>query len=271
MTVKLVCFGDSFADGKNDDTWISRLAIQNNWDRECFGLGGTGPIYAIEKFFEYVQSGQDFDIAIFCWSEPSRLHHPKVRDLNTHTSQYIPKNKTKDEIAVYEASGQYLKHFYRRDIGQLQLSGVLRWFDNYLKENFSDKLFFHFQCFNSSLKWMPGDEENFSPKDVKNWFLLHLFESGITAYPPLLYLSINDLNFVEFGDEYDTGRHGHLGAEQHILLAKLLSDYITDISRNPNWKTITISDNAGKIQHLYESFSGTWIPDLETFYQIQKK
>jgi hypothetical protein len=272
MTKKLVCFGDSFADGKNEGTWISQLAIQNNWNRESFGLGGSGPIYAIEKFFEYIQSGQDFDIAIFCWSEPSRLYNTKVRDVNSYTSQYIPKNKTKDEIAVYKASAQYLQYFYRSDIGQLQLSGVLRWFDSYLKENFSDKLFFHFQCFNASLKWMPGDKENFSPKDIENWFLLHLFESGVTAYPPLLYLSINDPDFVEFGDEYDRHRHGHLAKDQHIALSKLLTHYITDVSRSPNCKTVLISDHVKRIKHLYESFPGEWHPYFDpVFNEMQKK
>jgi len=77
-------------------------------------------------------------------------------------------------------------------------------------------------------------------------------------------------NFVAFGDEYDKQRNGHLGAQQHILLAKLLSDYVNDISRNPNWKTIIISDT-GEIQHLYNSFPGKWIPDLNAAKMKKKQ
>jgi hypothetical protein len=67
----LLVLGDSYAaqfDWYSPTHWIAQFADSADLEIVALGLGGSGPEYAIQQFFKYVNEGGKFDIMVTCWS-----------------------------------------------------------------------------------------------------------------------------------------------------------------------------------------------------------
>lgn len=213
----LLVLGDSYAaqfDWYSPTHWIAQFADSADLEIVALGLGGSGSEYAIEQFFKYVNAGGKFDMMLTCWSEASRLYHPEVPVINTtiiNSGKAFRKSTTYTLVEkVRHAAKEYYSHFYREDLANIHLTGLLQWFDEYLVSNYPNKLYWHFYCF-------PGLYNN-SYADLakkEDQYIGHVFKSGVTMYPTLSYFSFNDPNHIQLQDDL---RAGHLSTDQHTQI-----------------------------------------------------
>ena len=247
----LLVLGDSYAH-THKTTWIGQLADKFNLEVVMLAKDGAGPIYVVEQFFEYLNNGGKFDMMITCWSEASRIYHHKVPVINTtiiNDGRAFRKFTTYPLVEkVRHAAKEYYSHFYREDLSNIQLTGVLQWFDEYLADNFPDRLFWHFYCF-------PGlynnKYANLSSKEDQ--YIGHIFKSGTTMYPTLSYFSFNDPE-SSITLENDV-RSGHLSTSQrNQIFLKLQLLY----NKQQTSTVYLLDDKFDRVKLSKESFEGKW-------------
>lgn len=250
----LLVLGDSYSisdEWYSDTHWIAQFAESADLEIVALGLGGSGPEYAIQQFFKYVNNSGTFDMMITCWSEASRLYHTEIPAINTaiiNDGRAFRKGISYTLIErVRHAAKEYYAHFYRDDLANIHLTGLLQWFDEYLQEHFSNKMYWHFYCFPGLYRMTQAD---YSCKDDQ--YIGHIFKSGVTMYPTLSYFSFNDPAHIDLKD--DT-RHGHLSSHHHThIFLKLQTLY----NSQQTHEAYFLDDDFNQVKLSKDSFRGTF-------------
>lgn len=223
--MKVAVFGDSFvlfsgSEPLNGDHWLQRLERRQNCKLHIkYAQGGSGPLNAIANFYKFqnTQESKEYDTFIFAWSQPSRLFHKHVEDINFFSAQNPTARQHPNLNKVYESAYQYHNNFYIGQYEDMKLVGVLQWFDKVLRKDFSDKKIIHFHSFSAGVEFATGE-----PRLIENQYLYHRFASGITMYPSLMWFSENDPKF-NAKEQYKDQRNGHLSNPDHeIVYNKLI-------------------------------------------------
>ena len=220
--MKAAAFGDSFlVPGSQGHHWLEKLRDNQNWD--ILGMdqdgnmigrteGGSGPLSAISIFYNTIHELDDIDTLIFSWSQPSRLFHNKVRDINMYNALKDNSRGYPEHKKIYETALDYYSTFYLDTMEDLKLVGLLQWFDKVLCKDFSNKKILHFYSFGAGTHPHTGDNAQ-----LANQYLFHKFQSGVTMYPSLMYFSVNEPTFVAKKQHLDQ-RSGHLGESNHDMI-----------------------------------------------------
>lgn len=108
---KIAFFGDSFV-GSNDG-WISYLCQKDEYECVHIGKPGADPIFVIEEWDKFNNSGQTADICIYAHTCTTRLYYPDKSvpftqgNIEAMYYGYPPKHLPKSHPAVIAA-----KHYY---------------------------------------------------------------------------------------------------------------------------------------------------------------
>tara|TARA_B110000503_G_scaffold142967_1_gene241890 strand:- start:1568 stop:2362 length:795 start_codon:yes stop_codon:yes gene_type:complete len=191
--------------------WLHILEQKYDWNVTNLSMAGSGPYNALRAFMDY--DYEEFDLCIFAWSEPVRPFHYQVTDLNPHTAHSELYRQFADQNEVYDAAKGYYKHLYYRNLEMIKLMGTMKWFDEFIKEKYPNKLFWHLQCFGAD------KAEKVNQENLEEQRLYNIFEHGVTFYPSLFYFSVNDPEMRNINDLAKDSRHGHLSNQLHTFIA----------------------------------------------------
>ena len=165
---KLITFGDSFIAQRSlnstMETWIDYICKENNFEFDGYGVGGNGIWNTVLNFLEYEE---DFDVCIFAWSEPSRAYFP-LRTVSNISSDQNIKEDPRILYLISEVNEKYNKYYMDENLCMLKAITWLRWFDEFLKEYYSDKKFIHLYCFQQEFNLIKQSKfGNINLNDIK--------------------------------------------------------------------------------------------------------
>ena len=212
---KLVTFGDSFLaqrrsfEETESRSWIDYVCRENKFRLDGYGDGGTNPYNAILNFLDY---NKDFHTCFFSWSHIFRVNYNNRRLIDIANGYETAQEQI--DIPQQELSKLYYKYVFATDEFEwVKAQAMLEWFDRHLQENYKDKKFIHFYCF------------EINPKG----FYPHMFEHGINIKPCL-----NDFSNIGDKKEYKNNdpRLLHMIPKVHKLFAKQLNKVLKDKSLN---------------------------------------
>ena len=225
---KVAVFGDSFLSYSGPDPlkgehWLQRLEMRKNCTvYNKYSQGGSGPLNAIANFYKWQSNKESktYDLLIFAWSQPSRLFHKIVEDINFFSAQHEVARQKPEFKKVYESAHEYHSNFYIHQYEDMKLAGVLQWFDKVLCRDFSHKKIIHFHSFSAGVEFATGDTQL-----IQNHYLYHRFASGVTMYPSLMWFSENDPKY-NAKQQYRDQRNGHLSNPDHEIIYNKLIEAI---------------------------------------------
>lgn len=209
----VLILGDSFTDinywnGENEQHWINFLRLYYGWKIINLSKSGSGINRIVHELLNLTY---DFDLCIMAHSQPSRIYHPEIWDINVGTAVYhkeLRRSETANEN-VWDAALGYYTHFHHNIFTNIKGIGLHQWIDEYIRKKYPDKYFIHFNCFSM----LHSTEHNHKDKEVQR--IYHEFSHGITMYPPLMYLSAKDPKMPNPSTDY---RPGHLSFDGHLTV-----------------------------------------------------
>jgi len=219
--MNIVGFGDSFI-SKNHDLqgYLNRVGRHFKTDNvKWHGFPGT---CSWDAFFQFKDYPDPVDVAVFAWSEPSRLFHRVVRGICPGSaSQPIDKNDPNRE--VWEAANLYYKYIYDYQKIEYEAMAFYQWFDTW-STRFSNTKFIHMWSFakNKSEYNDPWRQYRESTQDLEYH---HTWKNGVEIRPALMYLSMKE-GWPKDNDLSKETRVNHLTATYHIMLATRIIEAI---------------------------------------------
>lgn len=228
--MKVLLLGDSFVytDPQNQVTkhWVNLLARWHGWQVDACGVPGSGPWTAIRTFMKQTEQ-KDYDLVIMAWSEPNRVYSLSGEYSNLE-SQIVD---------------SYQSNFVDDWVLHVQQTGLMNWFDQYIKQHHPDTQFWHFHCF--------PDNDYLQCKDGVDR-LYHIFDHGVTMYPSLMYYSINCEQFTNLEQGFlKDHRDGHLSDARHQLIFDRLNALI---SLNVTTGTYSLEPGLPSIQDTHNPY-----------------
>jgi hypothetical protein len=200
--MNIVGFGDSFILGITpattnhpDEPWYKAYQgmVGNHYKTvpEFRGFSGTGPWNMFFDFLNYPHKDK-IDVAIFAWSEISRIYHPLFKPINTHTAndkEKFEKLSEHEQLVVMSA-----KHFYENlwvvEKMNYEMKALMQMFDH-MSQEYKHIKFIHLPCFS-----LTEDHEwwgNVYPKqNASQLKYYHDFKYGMEIRPALMWMSMND-------------------------------------------------------------------------------
>ena len=116
-------FGDSFCDGREEESWCVLLADRLDALITHWGEPGRSIWSTIFKINNLIKKNVMPDISVICWTEPYRLYHPDlILSANTEPLEGV-------DPAIYQALEDYWKHLHNYDKDELAYEYAVRWFD----------------------------------------------------------------------------------------------------------------------------------------------
>jgi hypothetical protein len=170
---KILIIGDINCYSENKDTlpdWLLLLKDHYHWNEQNYTKTGVGSAYNIIKF---LQNSKDFDLCIFVWGDVSRmLFNENAPDINMSSIRNPEVRSTQDHNQIYDAASLYYKYLVSNPITNIEHLSLLKGFDTHIKQQFSDKLFWHFRLAEEH----ESDDSNYS---------FYKFSHGLTIHPTL--------------------------------------------------------------------------------------
>lgn len=154
--MKIGFFGDSFAAwyenkhsiSNNYTTYIKLLVEHLEADIIHLGKGGSSVwdlvLVQIPQLFEK----EIPDVCICAYSEPGRLFHREVRNLNFRSAE-------RENSNIHLAAREYYKHLHDQEKHDLEYISLLHYLDNKVFPAYKTK-FIHLSSFQSVYKWQTG-------------------------------------------------------------------------------------------------------------------
>lgn len=161
--------------------WISMLTHQLNTNIIDLTYPGAGTSYNIIKF---LKNKEDFDLCIFVWTDVyGTLYHDDVYDLNLNTARQPNLRKKDNHPSIYNAANLYYTNLISNPITYIEHICLLKGFDTHIKQQYSDKLFWHFYL-------------NTTSEISENELLFYNFTQGLTIYPTVDKINNMDSEYV---------------------------------------------------------------------------
>jgi len=135
--------GDSFCEYRNNTSWCTQLADQLNCDQIGEGKAGAAHEHAIQSF------NPQADITVFCWTEPTRVHHSE------YPLSFGSCSDLRNTHAVYEAGYQFYKWIHENQYFIDRQKRDFYWFENEVLSNYSG-LCIHLWSFRKTYQWKHG-------------------------------------------------------------------------------------------------------------------
>lgn len=209
----VLVLGDSFTDinhhnGEKEHHWLNFLRFYYGWNIINLSKSGSGINRVV---YELLNLTHDFDLCIMAYSQPMRLFHPEIWDINHGTTLHRKelRRSIHTDDHVWNAAAGYYTHFWDENLSNIKGIGLHQWIDQYIKEKYLDKFFIHFDCFS-----LQHSNENLL-ENIKLQRIYHKFSHGMTMYPSLMYLSATDVFKPDLSKDR---RPGHLGFREHLTV-----------------------------------------------------
>lgn len=145
---------------KSYSTYIKKLQTYYSAEIINLGIGGSSVWDVILQQFD---TNDVPDICIFCWTDPNRLYHKKIRNI---TLGSIENKKLKDltfsDLLHYKtiaAAKEYFKHIHDFEKTQIEYLAALQYFDINVLTNIKSKII-HLWSFESAYQWKNGSSIN---------------------------------------------------------------------------------------------------------------
>lgn len=139
-------FGDSYCAVNNDlscfapeyqniQTYISLLATKYNLEITNLGYPGSSVYDCLLLQFDPLRLSNTLpDVTVFVWTDPGRLFHRTIRDINFGTSQ-----QSKHLGSEWEAAYLYYKELHDFDLSKFQCQSVMYYYDHAILPEIVDK------------------------------------------------------------------------------------------------------------------------------------
>lgn len=218
--MKIGFFGDSFCAEEYSrsfqyTTYISMLKTHYNAEIVHLGQGGSSASDLILlQLKPFIDKNKVPDICIFCWTEPHRLFHRTVRNLN-YASANESSNEWVKNSKIWKAAQDYYEYLWDHEYTQLQYQALLEHTDNNILPILpkSTKLI-HMWSFGKMLE---------DPK-LNNNDYHYKWKHGVTVTPSLTAISLIDSNFEEFSN--NNGPNHFTTKDKNEKVFKLVCDAI---------------------------------------------
>lgn len=192
--MKIGFFGDSFCAAEHSwsfkyKTYISML--KKHYKAEIVHLGVSGSSISdliLLQLTPFITRKKVPDVCIFCWTEPHRLFHRDVRNIN-----YSSSRENIDKSTIWKAAKDYYEHLWDGECTKLQYQALLEYTDNKILPTLpkSTKII-HLWSFGKILEDSNLNNNNFH----------HHWKHGMTITPSLAAISLIDSNLEEFFNNY---------------------------------------------------------------------
>jgi hypothetical protein len=186
--MKIGFFGDSFCACNTKMFWRGETYIkklQNHYSADIVNLGERGSSIwdlLLIQLDPFIKTNTLPDICIFVWTEPDRIFHRTIRNINSGSSRtYKHKNK------IWETANNYYDHLLDRDLSELQYVAGLQYIDNNILSKFpSTTKIVHLWSFGKSMHW---NDEGVKPENLQ---YLHTWKHGVEIRPSMMTVALED-------------------------------------------------------------------------------
>jgi hypothetical protein len=191
--VKIGFFGDSFCSDKrswslNYDTYISM--IEKRYDANIVHLGVAGSSIGdviLLQLKPFIEQNNVPDICIFSWTEPHRLFHRTVRQLN-----YSSSDENVSKSSTWKAAHDYYKYLWDKEFTELQYLSLLEHIDNKILTVFpKNTKIIHMWSFGKTL------EKN---SDISDFH--YTWSNGVEIKTTLAEIGYSDSSLEEFLNDH---------------------------------------------------------------------
>lgn len=192
-------FGDSFAQCVKNlhseeyeyTTYIARLIDYYKLDLVHLGQPGSSVWDAyLNQLKPFIDKNEIPDICVFAWTQPNRMFHKKIRNINAWTSIHEA-HTTNNEL--WTAAKGYYEHLWDADQRDLEYKSFLYYLDNVVFSQFPK----HVKIIHL---WSFGNVENFNtdyfaPK--KLWYS-HTWSHGVEIRPALMNIVFENVTIDDW-------------------------------------------------------------------------
>ena len=234
--MKIGFFGDSFVMEEsnphswyhNYDTYIRKIKKHYNADIVHLGHGGSSYWDVILNQFPKFEKDLP-DVSIFCWTDPSRIFHPTVRNLGIWCTKPTPlKDITYTQLLnpkAYKAANDYFTYLHDENKSQREMLSALYYFDREVLKPLENKTKI-IHCWSFGWPKPRPDTNIWFPSNIE---YKYKWQTGVELRPSLRC-------FTPEGKDY-VASPNHLGTkESNDAVAEML---ITVIENHTNGKLMT--------------------------------
>ena len=199
-------FGDSFCATTRNvhslthgyTTYIQQLVKHYGVKIVNLGHGGSSVWdIVLNQLPPLISSNSVPDICVFVWTDPGRLYHRTVRNINSVSSQeshLLNKN-------TWKAANEYYKHVFNYDYHLLAYKSLLLYVDNVILPTLpSTTKIIHLWSFGEPSTW---DSVGFIPSNIT---YPYTWKHGVEIRPSLASIGLNDRSLEELFTD-DSANH----------------------------------------------------------------
>lgn len=193
-------FGDSFCSVLNSmlpgkvDTYIKKLKSFYNADILNLGVAGSSVEDSlILQLKPFVTSKKFPDVCIFVWTDPGRIFHRTIRNINYSTIlRHVSDNNSPK---IWNDALNYYENFYDAELADVRYIALLYYIDNVILPTISiTSKIIHLWSFE---------------KDFNSGEYYYRWTNGVEIRPPLFNISLTEQKETPI---YET-RPNHIGSE----------------------------------------------------------
>jgi hypothetical protein len=181
-------FGDSFCANRyslslNYKTYVSMLSDYYNAKIVNLGKGGSsiGDLILLQ-LTPFIQKNNVPDICIFVWTDPQRLFHRSIRNLNWGSVQSNTKRSK-----VWESARDYFTYLNDWEFTELQYLALLEHVDNNVLPKLPAKTkIVHLWSFGMPKEWNTAEFKS------NNLEYFYTWKNGVEVRPALMSVSMMD-------------------------------------------------------------------------------
>jgi len=226
--MNIVGFGDSFISENGEyspeygkcylDTVGTTLSAKSvTWA----GCSGSSIWDAFFQFKNY-EKLTDIDVAVFAWTDVSRLYHYRVRNLCPYGSS-LRANLNGSDADVWLATKHYYTELYAHEKTEYEAQAFFHWFDN-LTLSFPKIKFIHMWGFSKNTQTAGSNWDRYAEDNVELEYH-HRFKNGVEIRPALMNFSRRD-GWPSDDDLANETRANHLTLKNHDILSSIIVNAI---------------------------------------------
>lgn len=227
--MKIGFYGESFcAELSNAHSWYHNYTpytkkIKDHYSADIVNLGIGGSSYWDIMLKQFPPALDNLpDVCIFCWTHPSRIYHPSVRNIGYWVMNRAPDFTKLINYKKYNAAQQYFTHLYDEEKSEREQVSAFFHFDLTVLSQLHEKTkIIHLWSFGSTQQ---TDQENpYYPENIRysyRWKHGHEIRPSLKCFSAIGRDTLND----------DSAAN-HLGSEQNnTMVADMIISAIDNYS-----------------------------------------
>ena len=251
MDMKVLIFGDSYADPKGTPNFTWHKKLKNNYSVVNYAETGTGPQYSFELFYDL--KIEKNNVIIFLLSDSHRINFHGGAIFKGELSHIVWDEKVKKSYCVFEKYSKNLltnRHMRILDYHKKYKEHIDFFYLTQQKElsriNSKNILFLHNVSKKNDIKIMVFDIFKSTREDMTylNDNKFHLFPNFLSEK------SIGEIyeKEIDIFDRHSDKRFNHFSEINHQIFYEYVNNFIRDINKFPKFK-----QNFKHCEDVYES------------------